>query len=105
MGLATDRCSLRDDDSSRKPWRCDSCGLFVYSRDGDGNPSSYFGGEYGGKRYDQVCTLCYQMKDALQNPEFCQDKNYWRAIQNTVDAIKKVRREKYLKGGGEGGVM
>lgn len=103
MPSPTERSTSFDrDDSTREPWRCDACGLFVFNRDRSGNPcpgapSSYFGGEYGGKRYEQVCTACYQMKDVLTDGE---RGNYWRAVQNMADAVKKARMKKFEEGGG-----
>lgn len=97
--------SVWSDDSTREPWRCDSCGALIYNLDSRSNPapgapSSYFGGDYGGKRYEQVCTLCYQMKDVLTEAEFCKDKNYWRSIQTREDIIKKARMDKLKEGRG-----
>jgi hypothetical protein len=89
---------MSQDDSTREPWTCDSCGLFVYNLDENGKPapgapSPYFGGEYSGRRYEQVCTACFQMKDALSS-------DYWRSIQNTADTIRKQRMDKFKASGG-----
>ena len=71
----------------------------MYNLDADGYPapgapSNYFGGEYGGKRYEKVCTLCYQMKDTLS------DRDYWRCIQDAAEIVRKARMDKFQNGGG-----
>lgn len=91
--------SANADDDTRQPWRCDSCRKLIHNVDSKGYPapgapSSYFGGTYGGKRYEQVCTMCYQMKDAITNSD------YWRGIQNTEDTIRNQRIEKFKASGG-----
>lgn len=86
-------------DSERAPWRCDACGALIYNTDSSGKPapgapSSYFGGEFGGKRYEKVCTMCYQMKDALSGSD------YWRGLQNAADTIRNQRLKKLKEQGG-----
>lgn len=102
--------ALRDEDAVREPWRCDSCGLLVFNIDSSGYPapgapSSYFGGEYGGTRYEKVCTACYQMKDVLANGVDGVGKpEYWRSVQNKSDLIKVARLKRNQEGGGGGTV-
>lgn len=102
MASPTERSTLSHEDDTREPWRCDSCGILLFNRDSDGYairgaPSSWFGGDYGGKRYEQVCTLCHQMKDILTDGE---RGNYWRAVQNMEDAKRKARLKKFEESGG-----
>lgn len=95
---------MLSDDATREPWTCASCGIFVYNLDSEGRPapgapSSFFGGEYSGKRYEKICTLCYEMKDVLMQGD------YWRGIQNTADTIRNQRLQKLKEQGGGSGAL
>jgi hypothetical protein len=85
-------------DVDRQPWRCDSCGLFVFNKDENGHPApgappSFFGGEHGGKKYENVCAVCYEMKDAASS-------DYWRDIQRKQDEARAARIAKFNAQGG-----